>query len=102
METFYDVVRLLNALLASLVFCALVHKGRLYFKTYDEQQKLLHIAFTLYVLAVSYGSVEAYSRNIEGGVRLLPFLLANAIALYAFIRYQGSAFSRPSTPDSRR
>lgn len=93
METFYDVVRLANALLASIVFGALVYKGRLYFSSYGKQQKLLYIAFTLYVLAVSYGSVEAYAQDIEGGPRLLPFLVANIIALYAFGRYRNSAFA---------
>ena len=95
METLYDIVRLVNAVLASLVFGALVYKGRLYFTYYDKQQKLLYISFTMYTLATSYGSVEAYSMNVPPGLRVWPFLIANAIALYAFIRYRESAFSKP-------
>jgi hypothetical protein len=93
MELLYDFVRLANALLASIVFGCLIYKGRLYFSSYDGQQKLLYIAFTLYVLAVSYGSVEAYALDIEGGFRLIPFLIANIIAIYAFARYRNSAFA---------
>ena len=94
-DTVYDVVRLVNAVLASLVFCALVYKGTLYFRNYDSHQKLLYVSFTLYTLATAYGSVEAYSLDIPPGLRIWPFLLANAIALYAFVRYRESAFTAP-------
>ena len=95
MEIVYDVVRLVNAVLASLVFGALIYKGRLYYKQYDKHQRLLYVSFTLYTLATAYGSVEAYSLNVPPGLRVWPFLVANAIALYAFIRYRESAFSKP-------
>ena len=91
----YDAVRLINAVLASLVFCALVYKGRLYFNKYDTHQKLLYTSFTLYALATAYGSVEAYSMDLPPGLRVWPFLIANAIALYAFVRYRDSAFTVP-------
>ena len=89
----YDLVRIANALLSSLVFCALVYKGRLYFRKYDRHQQLLYVSFTLYALGLSYGSVEAYSQDLPPGLRVWPILIANVIALYAFIRYRESAFT---------
>lgn len=93
-----DYVRLINALLASLVFCALCYKGRLYFKVYDTQQKLLYTSFTCYALATAYGSVEAFNQGLPAGFRLYIFLVANVIAIFAFARYSGSAFKDPDHP----
>ncbi len=91
---YYPALELVNAVLASLVFCALVYRGRLYFEAYDMQQKLLYIAFTLYALAVAYASVEVYSMDIESGLRIYPFIVADLIALYAFVFYRKSVFAR--------
>lgn len=94
-DTFYDIIRLVNAVVASLVFCALIHRGKLYFRGYDKQQKLLHGSFTLYALATAWGSVEAYNLNIPKGAAVFIFLAANLVALYAFIRYRGTtAFNK--------
>ena len=92
---FTDVVRLVNALLASLVFGALCFKGRLYFHLYDTHQKLLYISFTLYAFATAYGSVEAYNQDVAFGWRILIVLAANIVALVAFAFYRNSAFARP-------
>ncbi len=98
-----DIVRLLNAVTASLVFAALVNRGWTFFKKYDRQQKLLHISFTLYTFATAYGSVEAYNSDVPPGFRVVPFLFANVIALYALTMYRKSAFldaESSSIPDS--
>lgn len=95
---FYDYMRLANAVMASLVFGALCYKGRLYFVRYDTQQKLLYVSFTLYALATAYGSVEAYNMDIPPGFQVWPFLAANIVALYAFIKYRNSAFAKPANP----
>lgn len=96
MDLLFDIVRLLNAVSASLVFGALCYRGRLYFPQYDIQAKLLYISFTLYTFATAYGSVEAYNLDSPPGLRVFPFLIANGIALYAFLRYKDSVFAAPT------
>ncbi len=92
MDILVDVVRLGNAVLASFVFGALVYKGWLFYHTYNPHQKLLFLAFTGYALGLSYGSVEAYGQDAPFGVRVPLFLIANILAVVAFVRYRDSAF----------
>jgi len=72
-----------------------MYKGRLYWRRYTAHQKMIHASMTLYTLATAYGSVEAYGQNVPPAVRTLLYFIANLVALVAFFKYRGSAFSPP-------
>lgn len=87
---FIEALRLIDALLAALVFGLLVNRGRLFWSKYDPAQKWMYASFTLYTLAVSYSSFELWVQDVDTGVRSYVILVANAVALYALWRYRTS------------
>lgn len=89
-QTFIEGLRLVDALMASLVFCLLVNRGRLYWAAYDTAQRWMYASFTLYVLAVAYASFELYAQNLSPGLRSYVVLFANFAALYALWKYRAS------------
>ena len=89
-DHFIDALRLLDAILASLVFGILVYRGRLFFQAYTKPQKWLYISFTMYALAAAYTSFELYGQDVENGLRSWFLLAANITALYALARNRNS------------
>ena len=87
---FIEWLRLVDALLAALVFGLLANRGRKYWGRYDEAQKWMYASFTAYTLAVSYTSFELYVQNVDTGLRSYIVLAANALALYALWRFRES------------
>jgi hypothetical protein len=87
---FIEALRLVDALLAALVFCLLVNRGRLYWSEYDPAQRWMYASFTLYALAVSYTSFELWAQDVDTGLRSYVVFIANGIALYALWRYRDS------------
>lgn len=89
-QTFIEGLRLVDAVMASLVFCLLVNRGRLFWHKYDSAQRWMYSSYTLYVLAVAYASFELYAQNLSPGLRSYVVLLANFAALYALWKYRDS------------
>lgn len=89
-DTFISALRLVDALLAAVVFAVLVNRGRTYWDKYDSAQKWMYSAFVLYTVAVSYTSFELWAQEVDAGFRSYIVLLANLIALYALWRYRQS------------
>ena len=88
-----DFVLLLNAVLSSIVFASFVYKGRLFYRYYRTHQKWIYATLGAYSFTAMYGSFEAYAQNVDFGIRYVLLLIANVIALIAFVAFPNSAFT---------
>lgn len=84
-DTFIDVLRLIDAVLASAVFGIIVFRTKRYWKMYDRPQQYLIMSYLGFTLAVSYTSFELYAQQTSIGFRSYIVFAASAFALFAII-----------------
>lgn len=82
-ETFFEVLRWLNVILASIGFLWLTIRSILRVRDYPYTMRLYLWALAMYAIGVAEGSGEAALMNLPGGVRPFLYLAANIALLIA-------------------
>lgn len=93
MQTAVEALRLLNALVATIVLGLLFFRGKLYWEYFDRAQRLLFSSYMLYVFAVAYTSFELFAQNAEIGLRSGIIFAANVLAVWTLVRYRRSVIT---------
>lgn len=81
-----DALRLLDAVLASVVFGMLLYQSKRFWSQYVREQRLFMAGFMLYAFSAAYTSFEMFGQDVENGLRSWVLLVANVVALYALAR----------------
>ena len=82
---YYEWVRLANLSLAVVICVLTVLKQRLLWHALHVPARLMYNAWLFVMLAVAYGSAEAYVRDVEPGFRVSFAGAALIVGLVAFV-----------------
>lgn len=85
MPDYYDIARVLNALLAGGVVILAIMKARKLWVTFPFPAKLMYFSYVGMLLAIMYGSYEALVIDAEPGFRVSFFTGSLIVSLGAFL-----------------